>query len=66
MPDWHPATVAQSSPAADGLTDLVLDIEGTPLVGTHRQPGQYVRLRLPGLQEGLFAIASPPEPQATR
>jgi NAD(P)H-flavin reductase len=66
MPDWHPATVAQSSPAADGLTDLVLDIQGTPLVGTHLRPGQYVRLRLPDLQEGLFAIASPPEPQGTR
>jgi NAD(P)H-flavin reductase len=66
MPDWHPATVAQSSPAADGLTDLILDIQGTPLVGTHHHPGQYVRLRLPGLQEGMFAIASPPEPGGTQ
>jgi NAD(P)H-flavin reductase len=62
MPDWHPATVAATSPAADGLTDLVLDIQGTPLVGTHAHPGQYVRLRLPGLPESLFAIASAPDP----
>lgn len=66
MPDWHPATVATTAPAADGLTDLVLDIQGTPLVGTHAHPGQYVRLRLPGVSEGLFAIASPPDPQGTR
>ena len=66
MPDWHPATVYDTSPAADGLTDLVLDIEGTPLVGTHAHPGQYVRLRLPGQAEGIFAIASPPDPRGTR
>jgi NAD(P)H-flavin reductase len=66
MPDWHPATVSTTSPAADGLTDLVLDIRGTPLVGTHVHPGQYVRLRLPGQEPGLFAIASPPEPQGTQ
>ena len=66
MPDWHPATVSATTPAADGLTDLVLDIQGTPLVGTHAHPGQYVRLRLPGQEEGLFAIASPPTPQGTQ
>ncbi|NMO23163.1 NAD-binding oxidoreductase [Pyxidicoccus fallax] len=66
MPDWHPATVATTGPAADGLTDLVLDIRGTPLVGMHAHPGQYVRLRLPGVSEGMFAIASPPDPQGTR
>jgi sulfhydrogenase subunit gamma (sulfur reductase) len=66
MPDWHPATVSDTSPAADGLTDLVLDIQGTPLVGTHAHPGQYVRLRLPGEEEGIFAIASPPDAQGTR
>jgi len=66
MSDWHPATVTARTPAADGLTDLVLDIQGTPLVGTHAHPGQYVRLRLPGQEAGLFAIASPPEPQGDR
>lgn len=66
MPDWHPATVSDTSPAADGLTDLVLDIQGTPLVGTHAHPGQYVRLRLPGQEAGIFAIASPPDPRGTR
>ncbi|AKQ69337.1 Heterodisulfide reductase, cytochrome reductase subunit [Myxococcus hansupus] len=65
MPDWHPATVTESAPAADGLTDLVLDVRGTPLAGTHERPGQYVHLRLPGVGQGLFAIASPPGPQGT-
>ncbi|AGC42080.1 NAD-binding oxidoreductase [Myxococcus stipitatus DSM 14675] len=66
MPDWHSGVVTARSPAADGLTDLVLDIQGTPLEGTHLHPGQYVRLSLPGLQASLFAIASAPEPHGTR
>ncbi|CAM3983275.1 NAD-binding oxidoreductase [Corallococcus sp. ZKHCc1 1396] len=66
MSDWHTATVQARAPAADGLTDLVLDIQGTALVGTHAHPGQYVRLRLPGQQPCMFAIASPPAPQGTR
>ncbi|MBJ6760115.1 NAD-binding oxidoreductase [Myxococcaceae bacterium JPH2] len=66
MTDWHPAAIAARSPAADGLTDLVLDIGGTPLVGAHVRPGQYVRLRVPDHKEGLFAIASPPDPLGTR
>ncbi|XXF78853.1 NAD-binding oxidoreductase [Myxococcaceae bacterium GXIMD 01537] len=66
MTEWHPATVAARAPAADELTDLTLDIGGTALVGSHRAPGQYVRLRLPEGGEGLFAIASPPAPAGTR
>jgi NAD(P)H-flavin reductase len=66
MNDWHPTTVAAVLPAAEGLTELVLDIGGTPLVGTHRTPGQYVRLALPEVGESMFAIASPPEPFSTR
>ena len=66
MNDWHPTTVAAVLPAAKGLTELVLDIGGTALLGTHQTPGQYVRLALPEVGEGLFAIASAPEPFATR
>lgn len=66
MTDWHLTTVADVRPAAEDLTELVLDIRGTPLVGTHRAPGQYVRLALPQEEEGVFAIASAPEPFATR
>jgi NAD(P)H-flavin reductase len=66
MNDWHPTTVAAVLPAAEGLTELVLDIGGTPLMGTHRTPGQYVRLALPEVGESPFAIASPPEPFGTR
>ncbi|NOJ92968.1 NAD-binding oxidoreductase [Corallococcus sp. CA049B] len=66
MSDWHNATVTARTPSADGLTDWVLDIGGTPLVGSHAHPGQYVQLRLPGGQPGMFAIASPPAPNGTR
>ncbi|RKH13698.1 NAD-binding oxidoreductase [Corallococcus praedator] len=65
MSDWHTATVGARAPAADGLTDLVLDLRGTALMGTHAHPGQYVRLRLPGQAPGMFAIASPPAPDGT-
>jgi sulfhydrogenase subunit gamma (sulfur reductase) len=60
MTQWYPATLVARSPAADGLTDLTLDVSVGPLAGTHQRPGQYVHLRLPGLEEGMFAIASPP------
>lgn len=66
MTEWHPATVAGHAPAADELTDLTLDIGGTPLVGSHQLPGQYVHVRLPGVGEGLYAIASPPAPAGSR
>lgn len=64
--DWQAVTVAALFPAADSLTELALDLRGTSLVGTHRRPGQYVRLALPGVGEGMFAIASAPEPGGTR
>ncbi len=60
MKDWYPATLAARSLAADGLTDLVLDVSQTPLASAHQRPGQYVRLRVQGHEAGLFAIASPP------
>ncbi|GMU04968.1 NAD-binding oxidoreductase [Corallococcus caeni] len=66
MSDWHTATVTARKLAADGLTDWVLDIGGTPLVGSHAHPGQYVQLRLPGGEPGMFAIASPPAPAGTQ
>lgn len=66
MSDWHTATVTARTPSADGLTDWVLDIAGTALVGAHAHPGQYVHLRLPGQAAGMFAIASPPAPSGTR
>lgn len=60
MTDWYPATLLARAPAADGLTHLMLDVSSPPLRGTHERPGQYVHVRLSGLPEGLFAIASPP------
>lgn len=65
MSDWHRTTVAALAPAAEDLTELTLDLSGTGLVGLHRLPGQYVRLALPEVGEGLFAIASPPRPEGT-
>jgi NAD(P)H-flavin reductase len=66
MNDWYPTTVAANLPAAEELIELVLEVDGTPLVGRHQTPGQYVRLSLPGLGEGIFAIASAPGPQVHR
>jgi NAD(P)H-flavin reductase len=60
MTEWHPATLLARSPAADGLMDLTLDLSESPLRESHQRPGQYVHLRLPGLAEGLFALASAP------
>jgi NAD(P)H-flavin reductase len=64
MTDWYPAILVARSPAADGLTDLTLDVSETPLRDAHRHPGQYVHLRLPGVEEGVFALASPPSRSA--
>jgi len=62
MSAWHTLRVASVAPAADGLTEFSLDLRGTPLAGTHRIPGQYVHLALPGLEDKApFAIASPPQ-----
>lgn len=60
MTEWYPATLVARSPAAEGLTDLTLDVTHTALAATHQHPGQYVHVRLPGHEEALFAIASPP------
>jgi sulfhydrogenase subunit gamma (sulfur reductase) len=60
MKDWYPATLAARSLAADGLTDLTLDVSRTPVAQAHLRPGQYTWVRLPGHEEGVFAIASPP------
>jgi NAD(P)H-flavin reductase len=57
---WHPVTLVARSPAAEGLTDLTLELSESPLRDTHQRPGQYVHLRLPGHEEGLFALASAP------
>ena len=66
MKDWHPTTVAEVLPAAEELMELILDLRGSGLVGTHLRPGQYVHLSLPGLGEAPFAIASAPQAGGTR
>jgi NAD(P)H-flavin reductase len=64
MSKWSEAKVTAVHPAAEGLTSLELDLRGTPLAGTHRQPGQYVSLSLDGVGAGLFAISSAPHADA--
>lgn len=61
MTPWYEVRVASHHEAAEGLTALALDVAGTPLVGRHVLPGQYVRLELPGRGDGLFALASRPD-----
>src|SRR5262249_40338753 len=64
MSDWYQAKVSAVHTAADGLTSLELDVSGTKLAGSHREPGQYVAVSLEPLGQGLFAIASAPGPAA--
>jgi NAD(P)H-flavin reductase len=49
-------------PAAEGLVAVSIDVRGTPLVGAHLFPGQYVRVSAAGQEHSFFAIASPPGP----
>ena len=61
MTVWHSTRVLSVVPEASELSVLTLDLSGTPLVGTHRCPGQFVRLRLPPVGKAPFAIASAPQ-----
>lgn len=65
MSAWFEAVIARNELAAGGMSYLRVDVSGTALVGAHLSPGQYVRLNLPGYEEGVFAIASAPDPQAS-
>jgi NAD(P)H-flavin reductase len=66
MGEGFPARVVGNRPAAIGLRLLTLDVSGTPLVGTHERPGQYVELSLPGHAQMPFALASAPDPHGAR
>ena len=61
--EFHHATIASIRPAAEGLLAVTLDVGATPLAGAHLQPGQYVKLEVPGHGGSFFAIASPPDPE---
>lgn len=66
MSDWYDARMASRWEEAQGLTHVELDVAGTPLAGSHSKAGQYVRLRLDGAGESLFALASAPQREGTR
>lgn len=61
MSGWYDGAVGLSCPAAADLFRVHIDVSGTPVVGSHSLPGQYVRLSLEGAGEGAFAIASGPD-----
>jgi NAD(P)H-flavin reductase len=60
MDVWHRGTISSTEREATGLRSVHVDVSGTPLVGSHSLPGQYVRVRIDS-GEGVFAIASGPE-----
>jgi sulfhydrogenase subunit gamma (sulfur reductase) len=60
MDAWYPGRIVSTQREAAGLQSVHVDVSGTPLVGSHSLPGQYVRVRVNG-GEGVFAIASGPE-----
>src|SRR5262249_7557867 len=61
MPEWFVGRIAARRPAGAELTELDIDVAGTPLADEHRHPGQYGVLSLGGVGQGFFAIASPPD-----
>lgn len=61
MSDWYTARVLSNRPETPELFILTLDVAGTPLEGTHRLPGQFVKLRMQ-TGDSFFAIASSPSP----
>jgi NAD(P)H-flavin reductase len=65
MSDWFDARVASISPAADGLIHVELDVPRA-VATSHASPGQYVKLAVPEVGEGYFAIASRPDPAGDR
>ena len=64
MSEWFDIPVLATRPAAAGLTEVDLDVRGSPLFGAHRRPGQFIRVSLEGLGESPFAIASSPAEDA--
>lgn len=66
MTEWHLVRISANRRAAADLAYLELDVSGTPLVGSHEKPGQYVRVLWEGVGEGFFAIASAPDPAGSR
>ncbi len=63
MSDWYEARIVSRQPEASALWAVELDIGGTALEGTHRLPGQYVKVSVEGVGESFFAIASAPDPR---
>lgn len=58
--DLFPARIVSITPEASELFDVRIDVAGTPLVGTHQRPGQYVQLGVEGHAAQPFALASAP------
>jgi NAD(P)H-flavin reductase len=61
MTVWYQGTVAANEPAAAGLHKVSIAVADTALAEAHSLPGQYVRVRIEGDGEGVFAIASGPD-----
>lgn len=66
MADWYQARIAARREDGGDMVALELDVHGTPIDGSHVAAGQYVRLSLPPLGEGFFAVASAPKGDAGR
>lgn len=61
VPRFFPVLVRRVTTEAEDLCRVEVDIGHTPAAGSHRRPGQYVELRLPGSTVvNFFAIASRP------
>jgi NAD(P)H-flavin reductase len=59
------ARLLSRQPVGDGLYQLSLGVEGTPLARAHHRPGQYIFLSLPGLPPAPFALGNAPGPSVS-
>lgn len=59
--DWYEGRISATERAAEGLYSIHVDVSGSPLVGSHSLPGQYLQVGLEGMESGIFAIASGPD-----
>ena len=58
-PEWQPGTVVSSTPEAEGLRGLLVEV-GEALSQGYDKPGQFVQLKVGDSKPAFIAIACPP------
>ena len=58
-PEWQPGTVVSTTPEAEGLRGLLVEV-GEALSQGYDKPGQFVQLKVGDSKPAFIAIACPP------